>query len=108
MTSDITLEYFGVKHNHTVSRQHPHLTEEIWQNISVHLSTQEWAKAAGTCKTSYTMSLKWARLGHKIPPEGRQIILSSSEACSEAHACLPARVCAQTAGHAQEFFHLMT
>ena len=47
-----------------------HLTEEIWQNISSHLSAKEWAKAAGTCKTSYIMSLKWARLGQDTPHEG--------------------------------------
>ena len=82
MTSSNFSDYSEGKHNHIVSRQLPHLTEEIWQNISAYLSTKEWVKAAGTCKTSYTMSLKWVRLGYKTSPEGRQIILSSSKACS--------------------------
>ena len=81
MTSSTISDYTGAKYNHGVSRQHLHLTEEIWQNISAHLSTKEWAKAAGACKTSYTMSLKWARLCHNISPECRQITLCSSRAC---------------------------
>ena len=60
---------------------YPHLTEEIWQNISSHLSTREWAKAAGTCKTTHTMSLKWARLGQDIPLEGRYSVSFSSQVC---------------------------
>ena len=67
-----------VKKNHIY---HPHLTEEVWQNISSHLSIREWVKAAGTCKTTHMMSLKWARLGQDIPPEGRYSVSFSSTFC---------------------------
>ena len=53
----------------------PQLTEDIWHNISNYLSTEEWAKAAGACKMTYRMPLKWVGLGCPTPPEGLRIHL---------------------------------
>ena len=89
MRSKTHPKYDGVNKSHNIT---PHLTEDIWQNISSHLSTREWAKAAGTCKTSHMMSLKWARLGQDTPDEGRQIQISYMP-CSAARPVIRSDLC---------------
>ncbi|CAK0784202.1 hypothetical protein CVIRNUC_007406 [Coccomyxa viridis] len=53
----------------------PQLPEDVWQNISNYLSIEEWAKAAGTCKMTCRMPLKWIRLGRRTPLAGWEFAL---------------------------------
>ena len=52
----------------------PYLTEDLWFHISQHMTTQEWCKVAGTCKTANKVSSKWARLDRNLPVEGEQLL----------------------------------
>ena len=52
-----------------------HLTEDLWIRISEHMTLREWYKAASTCKTSYNVPLKWAKLIRKHPLEGVHCIV---------------------------------
>ena len=58
------------RQGHWQRAREPYLSEAIWSRISEHMTIQEWCKAAGTCKTSYNMPLKWARLSRDLPLEG--------------------------------------
>ncbi|CAL5221841.1 g4100 [Coccomyxa viridis] len=43
------------------------------------MTLREWYKAASTCKTSYNVPLKWAKLIRKHPLEAWAFILKRSE-----------------------------
>ncbi len=65
------------RQEHSQQAGKPYLSEALWCRISEHMTIHEWCKAAGTCKTSYNVPLKWARLSRHLPLEGLQVALET-------------------------------
>ena len=51
-------------------RQLPHLDEQIWQKILQDFTLTEWARAAGVCKTTWSLQMDQIRVDRKLDLEG--------------------------------------
>ncbi len=74
----------GLKADSGVGEQEPEaysLHTLIWSEISRHLTTEEWACAAGTCKTSWDLQLPHLRLSPTQNTPTAGVLGKQSKSC---------------------------
>ena len=60
----------------------PQWTEDIWMKIFKHLSTRQWATAAGTCKASWNVQPACVSMEEELPVTGIYLALTAAKSAN--------------------------
>jgi len=60
----------------------PQWTGDIWLEVFEHLSTRQWATAAGTCKASWNVQPACVSIEEELPVTGEYLALTTAKSAN--------------------------